>query len=181
MLMSKRAFCEEVYSMAQSPREGQQALKEEKRPSEGGHENSSATGAPGRSGEAVQRQTERVVEVGRERIQQATEATAAAASGALRSGSAAAGDAHEITAAWTRYAEEVMRHTSEASQALLRARTFAEMLEVQAKLLRDQYAVIRRSKRKNSRSGKPDGDAPVRYPEGSERRSIPGLTSPASA
>jgi hypothetical protein len=137
MLMSKRAFCEEVYSMAQSPREGQQALKEEKRPSEGGHQNSSATGAPGRSGEAVQRQTERVVEVGRERIQQATEATAAAASGALRSGSAAAGDAHEITAAWTRYAEEVMRHTSEASQALLRARTFAEMLEVQAKLLRD--------------------------------------------
>ena len=30
-----------------------------------------------------------------------------------------------------------MRHTSEASQALLRARTFSEMLEVQAKLLRD--------------------------------------------
>jgi hypothetical protein len=30
-----------------------------------------------------------------------------------------------------------MRHISEASQALLRARTFNEMLEVQAKLLRD--------------------------------------------
>jgi hypothetical protein len=30
-----------------------------------------------------------------------------------------------------------MRHTSEASQALLRARTFNEMLEVQAKLLRE--------------------------------------------
>ncbi len=30
-----------------------------------------------------------------------------------------------------------MRHTSEASQALLRARTFNEMLEVQAKLLRN--------------------------------------------
>jgi hypothetical protein len=30
-----------------------------------------------------------------------------------------------------------MRHTSEATQALLRARTFSEMLEVQAKLLRD--------------------------------------------
>ena len=72
-----------------------------------------------------------------ERMQQATEATAAAASGALRSGSAVAGDAQEITAAWARYAEEVMRHTSEASQALLRARTFTEMLEVQAKLLRD--------------------------------------------
>jgi hypothetical protein len=47
------------------------------------------------------------------------------------------GDAREITAAWTRYAEEVMRHTSEASQALLHARTFGEMLEVQAKLLHD--------------------------------------------
>jgi hypothetical protein len=30
-----------------------------------------------------------------------------------------------------------MRHTSEASQALLRAQSFSEMLEVQAKLLRD--------------------------------------------
>jgi hypothetical protein len=41
------------------------------------------------------------------------------------------------TAAWARYAEEVMRHTSEASQALLRAQTFNEMLEVQARLLGD--------------------------------------------
>lgn len=39
--------------------------------------------------------------------------------------------------AWARYVEEVMRHTSEASQALLRARTFTEILEVQAKLLRE--------------------------------------------
>src|ERR1700758_3396108 len=70
-------------------------------------------------------------------MQQATEASAAAASGALRAGSAVASDAQEITAAWARYADEVMRYTSEASQALLRARTFAEMLEVQAKLLRD--------------------------------------------
>jgi hypothetical protein len=30
-----------------------------------------------------------------------------------------------------------MRHTSEASQAMLRARSFTEMLEVQAKLMRD--------------------------------------------
>ena len=70
-------------------------------------------------------------------MQQATEASAAAATGTLRSGSAIASDAQEITAAWTRYAEEVMRHTSEARQALLRARNFSEMLEVQAKLLRD--------------------------------------------
>ena len=116
--------------MAQSPREGQQTQKEEERPDE-------ATGTAGRHGGGVQQQTERVVEIGGERMQQATEATAAAASGALRSGSAVAGDAQEIAAAWARYAEEVMRHTSEASQALLRARTFAEMLEVQAKLLRD--------------------------------------------
>jgi hypothetical protein len=78
-----------------------------------------------------------LAEIGGQRLQQATEASAAAASGTLRSGSAIASDAQEITAAWTRYAEEVMRHTSEASQALLRARTFSEMLEVQAKLLRD--------------------------------------------
>jgi hypothetical protein len=45
--------------------------------------------------------------------------------------------AQEIAGAWARYAEEVMRHTSEASRALLSARTFSEMLEVQAKLMRD--------------------------------------------
>jgi hypothetical protein len=50
---------------------------------------------------------------------------------------AIAGDTQEITAAWARYAKEVVRHTSEASQALLHARTFKEMLEVQAKLRRD--------------------------------------------
>jgi len=91
----------------------------------------------GRDGDAVRRQTERVVEVGSEQMRKATEASAAAASVTLRAGSAVASDAQEITAAWARYAEEVMQHTSEASQALLRARTFSEMLEVQAKLLRD--------------------------------------------
>jgi hypothetical protein len=120
--------------MAQSQREGQQARREGGRPSEGNRQNSATTGTGGRGTEAAQRQTERL---GGERMRQASEPSAAAASGALRSGSAIAGDAQEITAAWTRYAEEVMRHTSEASQALLRARTFSEMLEVQAKLLRD--------------------------------------------
>ena len=123
--------------MAQSQREGQQAQKEAERPSEGNRKNSAATGTWGRDGEPAQRQTERLAEIGAERMQKATEASAAAATGALRSGSAIASDAQEITAAWTRYAEEVMRHTSEASQALLRARTFSEMLELQAKLLRD--------------------------------------------
>jgi hypothetical protein len=64
---------------------------------------------------------------------------------------AIAGDTQAIAVAWARYAEEVVRHTSEASQALLRAHTFnseasqallrahtfKEMLEVQAKLRRD--------------------------------------------
>jgi hypothetical protein len=101
----------------------------------GGSQNSRATGTLGCDGETVRRQTER--EVGSEQMRKATEASAAAASETLRAGSAVASDAQEITAAWARYAEEVMRHTSESSQALLRARTFAETLEVQAKLLRD--------------------------------------------
>jgi hypothetical protein len=123
--------------MAQAQREGQQARKEAETRSEGNRQNSAATGTSGRDSEPAQRQTERLAEIGAERIQQATEPSAAAASGILRSGSAIASGAQEITAAWTRYAEEVMRHTSEATQALLRARTFSEMLEVQAKLLRD--------------------------------------------
>jgi hypothetical protein len=50
---------------------------------------------------------------------------------------AIAGDAQEITVARARYAEGVVRHTSEASQALFRAHTFKEMLDVQAKLRLD--------------------------------------------
>jgi hypothetical protein len=49
---------------------------------------------------------------------------------------AIAHDTREIATAWSRYHQDVMRHTSEASQALLRAGTFREILEVQAKLLR---------------------------------------------
>jgi hypothetical protein len=56
---------------------------------------------------------------------------------ALCASSAIAGDTQEIAAAWSRCAGEVGWHTSEASQALLRARTLKEVLEVQAKLRRD--------------------------------------------
>ena len=55
---------------------------------------------------------------------------------ALRAGLAFARDTREIATAWSRYHQEVMRHTSEASLALLRAGIFEEMLDVQAKLLR---------------------------------------------
>lgn len=36
-----------------------------------------------------------------------------------------------------RYAEEMMRHSSEAGRALLRSRNLSEILEVQVQLLRD--------------------------------------------
>jgi hypothetical protein len=90
-----------------------------------------------RGNEAARRQTEQLAEVGREGKRPAAAASESAAEPTLNSGSALADGAQEITAAWTRYAEEVMRHTSEASEALLRVRTFTELLEVQANLLRN--------------------------------------------
>ena len=87
--------------------------------------------------QAAQRQAERLAELGQQGVRQAADASTAAAGAAQRSGSAVAGSTQEIAAAWARYAEEVMRHTSEASQALLRARTFTAILEIQAKLLRE--------------------------------------------
>ena len=90
-----------------------------------------------RVGQAAQRQAENVMEIGREAVRQAADTSAAAASGLARSNSAVADCAQEITAAWARYAEQVMRHSTEASRALLRSRNFSEILEVQTQLLRD--------------------------------------------
>src|SRR5260370_11621824 len=118
-MLSKKAFPVEV-RIAQSQREGQ-AQKEAERPSEGNRQNPAATGTWGRDSEPAQRQTERLAEIGGERMRQATEASAAVASGTLRSGSAIASDAQEITLAWPRSAAEVMRHTWEARQAPLHA------------------------------------------------------------
>ena len=53
----------------------------------------------------------------------------------LRTGSAIARDTREIATAWSRYHQDVMRHVSEASLALLRVGTLKEILEVRAKLL----------------------------------------------
>ena len=85
----------------------------------------------------VGRKADRMAELGQHGVREAAGASTAAAGAAQRSGSAVAECAQEITTAWTRYAEEVMRHTSEASRSLMRACTFNEMLEIQAKLLRD--------------------------------------------
>jgi hypothetical protein len=92
------------------------------------------------SGMAEPRQDEQQAQQGAEGFfdaERIAAAETAAAGRLLSSGSEAAGGAQEITAAWARYAERVMHHTSEASQALLRAQSFSEMLEIQAKLMRD--------------------------------------------
>jgi hypothetical protein len=123
--------------MAESRQAGPQAAKEAERPSDDNRRDTTSDPNRGGGSQAAQRQAERLAELGQQGVRQATDASTAAASAAQRSGSAVAECTQEITAAWARYAEEVMRHTSEASQALLRARTFNEMLEVQGKLLRD--------------------------------------------
>ena len=89
-----------------------------------------------RGSEAARRQTERVAG-GREGERQAAAASKAAAEGAPRSDLPLTACAQEMTAAWARYAEDVVRHTTEASEALLHARNFTEVLEVQAGLLRN--------------------------------------------
>ena len=92
---------------------------------------------PGRVAHAAQRQAEKVSEIGREAVRQAADTSAAAVSGLARSNSAVADCAQEITAAWARYAEEIMRHSTEASRSLLRCRSFSEIMEIQTRLLRD--------------------------------------------
>jgi hypothetical protein len=121
--------------MAESRQQGSQTAKPVQRETEDNRRDSPGDQAD--QGQAAQRQVERAAELGQQGVRQAADASMAAASTAQRSGSAVTECAREITAAWARYAEEVMQHTTEASRALLRARTFSEMLEVQAKLLRD--------------------------------------------
>jgi hypothetical protein len=127
--------------MAESRQAGPQAAKQAERSIEENRrdtaqERNRGPDSPADPWQAAQ-QAERLAELGQQGVRQAADASTAAAGAAQRSGSAVAECTQEITAAWTRYAEEVMRHTSEASQALLRARTFTEILEVQAKLLRE--------------------------------------------
>jgi hypothetical protein len=87
--------------------------------------------------EALRQQTERVGEIGREGARQASKTSAAAFRGATRTGLALADATEEIAGAWARYAEDVMRNTSEASRALLRSRTVSEMVQVQVAFVHD--------------------------------------------
>jgi hypothetical protein len=90
-----------------------------------------------REREAPRQRTESFAEIGREEKEQTATGQRGALNGTLRTGSALANGAQEITSAWARYAEDLMRNASEASQALLRARNFPEFLEVQTHLLRN--------------------------------------------
>jgi hypothetical protein len=123
--------------MAESRREGAQAVKEAERQGDTNRAYGEGDRNQERVGHAVPRQAEDLSEIGREAARQAADASAAAASVLARSNSAMADCGQEITAAWARYAEEVMRHSTEASRALLRSRRFSEILEVQTQLWRD--------------------------------------------
>jgi len=123
--------------MAESRQEGAPGAKQAERPSDESPRDLADDRNRGGNGPTAQRQAERLAR---------TRPPGGTAGGrnfdgrgerCQRSGSAVADCAQEIRAAGARYGEEVVRHTSEASRALLRARTFNEMLEVQAKLLRD--------------------------------------------
>lgn len=90
-----------------------------------------------RIGNAAARQAERVAAGGREGVRQAAQAAESGTKAALRSGETIADGVREIAQTWVHYAEEVMRHSSQASQALMRCRNWGEILEVQTGLLRD--------------------------------------------
>jgi hypothetical protein len=85
--------------------------------------------------EALRQQTERVAETGREGVRQAGKISAAAFTESARTGSTLADATQDAVSAWARYAEDVMRNTSYATEALLRSHTFAEMMQVQADLV----------------------------------------------
>jgi hypothetical protein len=101
------------------------------------HAVDSAAATVERASEMAARQTEQVAAGGRQGLQQAARAAETGAKAALRSGVTVADGVREIATTWAHYAEEVMRRSSEAGQALLRCRSWNEILEVQAGLLRD--------------------------------------------
>jgi hypothetical protein len=90
-----------------------------------------------RISEASASQAERAVAESRRGLYRATRTAESGARAALRSGGTIAEGVSQIAQTWTHYAEEVMRYNSQASQALLRCRSWNEVLEVQANLLRD--------------------------------------------
>ncbi len=62
--------------------------------------------------------------------------TAATSRPTMEAGSTVATGLQEIAQAWADYAQQVMGRTTEATQALLKCRSFNDMLGVQAELMR---------------------------------------------
>jgi hypothetical protein len=87
--------------------------------------------------EALGQQSERVEETGREAERQASRASGAALGGVARTGSTLVDATKEIIGAWASYVADVMRNTSQASEALLRSRTIPEIMQAQVALMRD--------------------------------------------
>jgi hypothetical protein len=85
--------------------------------------------------EALRQQAERVAQTGRAGVRQAGKISAAAFTESARTGSTLADATQDVVSAWAGYAEDLMRNTSRATEALLGSRTFAEMMQVQANLM----------------------------------------------
>jgi hypothetical protein len=62
--------------------------------------------------------------------------TAAASGKAVDAGSAVAAGLQDIAQAWVDYAQQMMHRTSEATESLLKCRSFNDMLAIQAELMR---------------------------------------------
>jgi hypothetical protein len=76
-------------------------------------------------GDVGRQTTDRLTEQARESMRQWSATSAVGADTVLRTGLSLADGAHEIASAWARYAEEVMRQTSEASRVLIGCHSFA--------------------------------------------------------
>ena len=87
--------------------------------------------------EALRQQTERIEETGREAARQAIETSAAAFGGAARTSLALADATEEVVEVWAHYAEDVVRNTSQASQALARSCNIFDVMQVQITLVHD--------------------------------------------
>jgi hypothetical protein len=87
--------------------------------------------------EVVRQRAARVEETGREAARQAIETSAAVFRGAAHTGLALADATEEIVEVWTHYAEDLMRNTSQASQALSRSCNIFDVMQVQIALVHD--------------------------------------------
>ena len=132
--------------------------REMERPTDGNRQDARA-GNGERGSEAARQQAERFAESAARGCVRATKASMAAASGAARSGSALAEGAQKITAAWARYAEEVMRHTSEAKSGAAACPDLQRDAGSAGQAAGRQHPVLSRPEHQNSRSCQPDGYA----------------------